>query len=106
MARAAVIAVSPIVVRCFMCHTGGGRFFQHFLMAPLDRAVPFKQVNCITVIIAEDLDLYVPGFFQVFLKQHPVIIECSMRFPLCRAQCYAEIFCPVHYPHAPAAASC
>ena len=70
---------------CFIRHAGRRGLFQHFLVAALDRAVPFKQVYRIAMLIAEDLNLDMPGLFQVFFQQHLLVTERAQRFPLCRA---------------------
>ena len=90
---------------CLIRHAGRRGFFQNLLMAPLDRAVPFEQVYRIAMLIAEDLDLDVPGLFQVFFQKHPVVIERAQRLPLCRTQRFTEFRRAVHCPHAPAAAA-
>ena len=37
------------------------RFFHHFLMAPLDRAIAFMQIDAIPLLIAEHLNFHMPG---------------------------------------------
>jgi hypothetical protein len=45
---------------------GGGGFFQKFLVAALDRAVAFADMDNFTALIAEDLEFDVVGFFDIF----------------------------------------
>ncbi len=63
-------------------HAGSRRLFEHFLMAPLHRAIALEQIDGRTVRIGEDLDLDVPGRGQVFLDQHAIVAERRLRLAL------------------------
>ena len=56
-------------------HAGGGRFLQHFLVAPLHRAVAFEQINRVAVSIGEHLHLDVTRAREILLQQHALVAE-------------------------------
>ncbi len=43
------------------CHQRGRCFFHHFLMAALDRALPFEKMNYIAMRVAKDLKFDMVG---------------------------------------------
>ena len=47
---------------------GRGRFFEKFLVAALNRAVAFADVNNFAALVPEDLEFDVMRFFDIFLK--------------------------------------
>ena len=55
--------------------TGRGRFFEHFLMATLHRAVTLHQVYDIAVTVAQNLKFDVTRVFEKFLKINRVITK-------------------------------
>ena len=63
-------------------HAGGGRFFDHLLVAALGGAVAFEQVHGVAVPVGEDLDLDVAGAGDVALHQHGGIAEGGRTFLL------------------------
>src|SRR5439155_11284024 len=56
-----------------------GCFFDHLLVAPLDRAFTFPQVDGVAVRIAEHLDLDVARLFDELLDEHAVVAEARAR---------------------------
>ena len=58
----------------------GGGFFDDLLVATLDRAVAFVQVNVVAVGVAEHLDFDVARFKHVFLDEHAVVAEGVLGF--------------------------
>ena len=55
----------------FCCgQAGGGGFFQHFLVAALQRAVAFAQVYTVAVLIGQNLDFDMAGGRKVFFQIH------------------------------------
>ena len=67
-------------------HAGGGRFFQHLLVAALHRAVALEQVDAVAVRVGEDLDLDVARAGDVLLDQHVVVAEAGDRLALARGE--------------------
>ena len=87
------------------CHAGGGGFFEHFLVAPLHRAVALEQVNIVALRVAKDLDLDVARALRVFLDQHRVVAKAVDGFAPAGGQGCGEVFGFVHGAHALAAAT-
>src|SRR5262249_40203272 len=48
---------------------------EHLLMATLDRALPFAERHDVALLIAEELDLDVPGPLEVPLREDAVVAE-------------------------------
>ena len=65
-----------------LLHAGRGRFFQHFLMAALDRAVALEEVDAVSLGVREHLDLDVPRAREVLFDQHAVVAERGLGFAL------------------------
>jgi biotin carboxylase len=61
-------------------------FFDHLLMAPLDRALAFTEVHGIAVTVCENLDLDVARLLDEFFEIDGIIAKCSQRFRPGRAQ--------------------
>ena len=51
-------------------HARRGRFFQHFLVAPLHRAVALKQVHAVALGVAKHLNLDVARALHILFNQH------------------------------------
>src|SRR5437660_7477973 len=65
-------------------HAGRGRLFEHFLMAPLHRAVAFKERQTAALPVGEHLDLDMPGALEVFFQEHALVTESRQGFaPAC-----------------------
>ena len=60
----------------------GGRraFLPHLLMAALQRAVAFPQMNGVALAVAENLNLDVARLLKIFLEIHGVVAECGLGF--------------------------
>ncbi len=57
----------------------GGRFLHHFLVAALHRAVALAQVDDVTVVVAEHLDLHVAGVDHRPLEDQLIVAEAAFR---------------------------
>ena len=64
----------------FGCDKGRGRFFDHFLVPALDRAVSFAQVDGVAVTICEYLNFHVPGLNHGFFEDQFVVAEGLLGF--------------------------
>src|SRR5207249_3441881 len=64
----------------FVFDEWGRRFFDNLLVAPLNRAVAFAQMDDIAAIVGEDLKLDVVGFFDEFLDVNAGVAERFFRF--------------------------
>ena len=62
----------------------GRSFFNHFLVAALDGAFPFEKVNYISVMIADDLKLYMARFLDVLFNVNGSVAKIGERFAACR----------------------
>jgi hypothetical protein len=61
---------------------GGGRALLDDLLVPaLDRALALEQVDDVAVLVAEDLDLHVPGSADQPFEDDPVVTERSRGLP-------------------------
>ena len=86
-------------------HAGGRGFLDHFLVAALERAVAFEQVDDLAVGIAEDLHFDMPGREDVLLDQDMVVAETGRRLALARGERIGKLGRVVHPPHPLAAAA-
>ena len=65
-------------------HAGRGRLFEHFLVAPLHRAVALKERETAALPVGEHLDLDMPGALEVFFQEHALVTESRQGFaPAC-----------------------
>ena len=55
--------------------TGGRGFFNHLLMAPLNRAVTLKDMNAIAMPVGKNLYFNMPRAFQQAFDQHLLITK-------------------------------
>ncbi len=69
---------------------GGGRFFEKFLVAALDRAVAFADMDNFTALIAEDLEFDVVGFLNIFFQIDVGISEGFFCFHACGEEAFDE----------------
>jgi len=69
---------------------GGGGFFEKFLVAALDRAVAFADVDNFSALIAEDLEFDVVRFFNIFFKIDVGISEGFFCFHACGEEAFDE----------------
>ena len=64
----------------FRIERGGGAFLPDLLMPALQRAIAFAQMDCAAAAVAENLDLDVPGLFEVFFKIDRIVAEGGFGF--------------------------
>ena len=83
----------------------GRRHFNNFLMAALDRAVTFKQMNNMSRFITENLHLDVLRIHDTFFHIHLIAAESHFRFRFRAVVRFLQIFHAVHIPHAAPAAA-
>jgi hypothetical protein len=69
-----------------LVHAGGGGFLDHLLVAALQRAVAFEQVDDIAVGVAEHLHLDMARGQDIFLDQHMVVAEAGRGLALARGR--------------------
>jgi len=81
------------------------RLLDHFLVAPLQRAVPLAEMADVAVLVGEDLDLDVLGCFEVLLDVHRVVVEVGFALALCRLQRVVDVLGVVDDLHATTAAA-
>ena len=74
-------------------------------MAPLHRAVSFKQINVVAMGIAKYLNLDMARPLHVLFDQHGIVAKAVHGFTLAGGQRGIEVFCFVHRTHALAAAA-
>ena len=55
-----------------------------FLIPALDGAVPFKEVNHVAVLVAQDLHLDVPSLLDQFFEKDLALTESGQRLPTAR----------------------
>ena len=87
------------------CHAGCGRFLEHLLVAPLDRAVALEEVHAVAVAVAEDLDLDVARPAEILLDQDAVVAEGGGRLALAGGERRGELARRLDDAHALAAAA-
>ena len=86
-------------------HARGGGFLDHLLVAALQRAIAFEQVDDIAVAVAEHLHLDMARALNIFLDQHMRIAERGARLTLARGEASAKSACALDQPHPLAAAA-
>jgi len=80
--------------------SGGWRLFDNFLMAALQAALAFPQLNRVSVAVRENLDLDVTGTAQIALDQQGVVAERSPRLTPGRSHRLRKIARLLDQPHA------
>ena len=94
-------------------HLGAGRrieqrrrgFLHDLLIAALDRAFPFAEMNDIAVLVAKHLDLDVARIDDEFLDEHPIVAERGLRFRTCALKSLGDLGVRCGDAHAHAAAA-
>jgi hypothetical protein len=76
------------------------RLFDDLLMAPLQRAVAFEEVDRVAVMVREDLHLDVPGPRQELLDQHALVPEGGPGLPARAGQRRLEVPLRIDATHA------
>ncbi len=66
-------------VPLFRRNHGGGSFFEHFLVAALERAIALSQMNGIAFTIAEHLKFDMARIAEVFFQIHRVVTKGGLR---------------------------
>src|SRR5690349_20598527 len=56
------------------------RLLYDLLVAPLDRALALAEMDDVTMLIAEHLDLDMARLLDIFLDEHAIIAEARARF--------------------------
>ncbi len=86
-------------------HGGRGRFLDDLLVATLDRALAFAQVDDVTVAVGKNLDLDVARVAQVAFQEDALVAERGQRLAPRRRQRPGELGRAFHHAHpTPAAA--
>ena len=70
---------------------GGGRLFEHLLVAPLDRALALAEGDGAAVPVTEKLDLDVAWPLEEALAEDAVVPEGGLRLPACGVQRIVEL---------------
>ncbi len=83
----------------------GRGFLDDLLMPPLHRAFALEEVDEVSLLVAEDLELHVMGVGHILLDQQPVIAEGMQRLPSCGLDLLGQIVRLPYHPHPLAAAS-
>ena len=83
----------------------GGGELHHLLIAPLERAVPLKEVYHVAVLVAQHLDFNVLGLHQELLHEDVVVAEGLLGLGLHQVEVDAHFLHGVAAAHAPAAAA-
>src|SRR5439155_24673903 len=76
------------------------RFFQNFLMPPLDGALALAEMDNVSMFIGQDLHLNVPRVCDQFLDVNLAIAECSQRLAFRRFERRFYLFTRAHKAHA------
>src|SRR2546421_2805834 len=82
------------------------RLLQYFLVAPLDGALAFSEIDDVAMLIGQDLHFNVSRIEQRFLDVDFAVSERPPGFTLCRVQRRAKFFFRVHQTHAFTTAAC
>jgi len=84
----------------------GRRFLEDFLVAALEGAFPFVEMQEVAMFIAEELDFYVSGAREIALQQEFARPKSIEGFSLCSLKSFKELVGVVYNPHAFTAAAC
>ncbi len=90
-ARAASQAALPIAARCCGIDARRGCFFNHLLMATPGRTVALIEVDGVSGLVGEHLDLDVARLKQIFFDEHAVVTERGPRFALAGSKRRGEL---------------
>src|ERR1051326_2707308 len=83
----------------------GWCLFNNLLVASLDRAFPFAEVNRVSVLVGKYLHFDVAGDEHCFFQTNSAVAEGTLGFALSRFQSRIEIGGVMHQTHALAASS-
>src|SRR5579885_929887 len=84
---------------------GAGRFLDYLLMAALDRAVAFAEVDNVAEIVGDDLKLDVTGVLEILLEVHRPRTEGGFAFGARDREQPFQLFRIADDPHSLAAAA-
>src|SRR6185437_12501727 len=70
----------------FRAEAGRRRLLDHFLQAPLHRAVALEEMDGMAVAVGEDLQLDVTRRRQILLEENAIIAEGGLRLALRRGE--------------------
>ena len=73
-------------------HARSRRFFQHFLVTALYRAIALHEVHAVALRIAKHLNFNVAWALHIFFDQHRLIAKTVLRFALARGQSFCKVF--------------
>ncbi len=73
--------------------------FNHFLVTPLDRAIPLVQVDHVTVLVSKDLHFQVLCPPNVSLEKHGGVPKCLIRFVASLLERGHQILFFPYHPH-------
>ena len=85
--------------------SGRGRFFQHLLMAPLQRAVAFAEMDAGAETVAQHLDLDVARPAEILLDIDRVVVESGLGFGARQREGFGGCLGILHDLHAATAAA-
>ncbi len=89
----------------FSGNHGRRGFFQNLLVAALERAIPFPQMDGIAFTIPEDLKLNMARIAEIFLEIDRRIAERGFRLGARLLHLGLQLFLAVHHFHAATAAA-
>ena len=78
------------VMSLFRCD-GAWSFFDNLLMSSLDRAISLEQIDVVSMLVTEDLDLVVFWSLDVFFDQDNVVVESISTLSLGRFELLEEV---------------
>ena len=81
------------------------RFFEHFLVAALQRAIALAQMDDVAVAVGDDLNFDVTRLGEVFLHIDVVIAERGLGFGACGGERFHDVFSGARDFHAAPAAA-
>ena len=83
MSAIALATMPPIRCAIFGVQHGGGRFFQHLLVAPLERTVALAQMDRIAIAVAKHLEFDMARIAEIFFEIDGVIAEGRLGLVAC-----------------------
>ena len=74
-------------------------FLNHFLVAALERAIAFEQMDDVAMGVAKHLHLYMTRALDIFLDQDMGVSERSGRLTLARGERVGKVACVINLTH-------
>ena len=104
---------SPLIVHClgsshcrfthlltqFRSHERRRSLFHNFLVTTLNRTFTLEQMNSVSVVVAQNLELDVMRFFHKFLQINRIISKRRHRFRTCRIVCFLHFIYGMNQTH-------